>query len=95
MISGALAPSAAIAALYSGLSVSARGGGLRPSDVRRARHVAELEARDAQARRRQRLGRRGHRRRIHRRAGAVRQQDGDACILGAVEQEFHVALWVC
>ena len=67
------AASSATAARYSGISVSARGGGRR-TPLPPARHVAELEARHPQPRRRQRPRRRGHRRRIHRRAGAVREQ---------------------
>ena len=91
MISVPLAPSSAIAALYSG--IERFGARRRLAAVRgaAARHIAELETRDAKAGRGQRLCRRGHRRRIHRRAGAMRQQDGDARILRAVEQESSLS----
>ena len=67
------------------------GAGRRLAAFRRpaARHIAELEARDTESGRGERLRRRVHRGRIHRRAGAMREQDGEAGILGAVEEKVH------
>jgi len=54
-----------------------------------AGHVVELEAGDAQACFCQSLGDRGHRRRIHRCSGAVRQQDRMLGPVRSVDQEVR------
>ena len=89
MISGPLVgPRSSTAAMYSGhhrLGARRRlAAGLRAA----AGHIAELEARHAKAGLGQRLGGGVHRSRIHRRAGAMREKDGDAGIFRPVEQEL-------
>ena len=76
--------------IFAAQRLGARRGGTAP--VAPAGHVAELEARHPQPGAGEGEGERLHPGRVHRRAGAVREEQGDGGVLGTVEEEDGHAL---